>query len=116
MIELAYVEGKFVPLGDAKVSIEDRGFVFADGVYEVIEHLARLMKSAEAILLPFPIDANEMQKILEDGIRRSGFRDTMIYLQVTRGVAPRAHSFPAGVKSNFVATFRAMFDVKYLSP
>jgi D-alanine transaminase len=65
MIELAYVEGKFVPLGDAKVSIEDRGFVFADGVYEVIvayngrpfrlaEHLARLMKSAEAILLPFP--------------------------------------------------------------
>ncbi len=65
MIELAYVEGEFVPLGDAKVSIEDRGFVFADGVYEVIvayngrpfrlpEHLARLMKSAEAILLPLP--------------------------------------------------------------
>lgn len=122
MIELAYVEGEFVPLGDAKVSIEDRGFVFADGVYEVIvayngrpfrltEHLARLMKSAEAILLPLPMHANEMQKVLEDGIRQSGFQDTNIYLQVTRGVAPRAHSFPAGVKSNFVATFRARQEI-----
>ncbi len=122
MIELAYVEGEFVPLSDAKVSIEDRGFVFADGVYEVIvayngrpfrlaEHLARLMKSAEAILLPLPMHANEMQKVLEDGIRQSGFQDTNIYLQVTRGVAPRAHSFPAGVKSNFVATFRAKQEI-----
>ncbi len=122
MIELAYVGGELVPLGDAKVSIEDRGFVFADGVYEVIvayngqpfklaEHLARLMKSAEAILLPLPIDANEMQKILEGGIRRSGFRDTKIYLQVTRGSAPRAHPFPTGVKSNFVATFRARGEI-----
>jgi len=122
MIELAYVGGEFVPLGDAKVSIEDRGFVFADGVYEVIvayngrpfklaEHLARLMKSAEAILLPLPIDANEMQKILEDGIRQSGFRDTKIYFQVTRGSAPRAHPFPTGVKSNFVATFRARGEI-----
>lgn len=122
MSDLAYVEGKFVPLAEAKVSVEDRGFLFADGVYEVIvaydgrpfklpEHLARLRRSAAAIRLPLPKDANEIQRIVEEGIRQGGFQNTKIYLQITRGSAPRSHPFPADVKSNFVATFRAKGEV-----
>ena len=117
MSELAHSEGKFVPLREAKVSVEDRGFVFADGVYEVIvaydgrpfqlaQHMARLRRSAEAIRLALPKGTSEIQEIIEEGIRRSGFQYTMIYVQITRGVAPRSHPFPTDAKSNLVATFR----------
>ena len=122
MAETAYLDGHFVPLSQARVSVEDRGFVFADSVYEVIvtyngrpfqleDHLVRLAASAQAIHLRLPLSASEIQKIVEEGVDRSGFGDTKIYLQVTRGIAPRSHPFPADAKANFVATFRAKVEL-----
>ena len=118
MAELVYIDGKFVLPGEAMVSVDDRGFVFADGVYEVIavydgrpfklpEHLARLARSAEGIQLPLPVNRAELKKIIKKGLTRSGLLDAQIYLQITRGVAPRSHPFPAGIQSNLVMRFRA---------
>ena len=117
MPELAYVNGTFCRIEDAKVSIEDRGFQFGDGVYEVIvayngklflaaEHLRRLRNSAAAIRLEYDFDAAPIESILEDGLRRSELREAMIYVQLTRGVAPRAHAFPANVRPTLVMTFK----------
>ncbi len=117
MAELVYIDGKFVPPGEAMVSVDDRGFVFADGVYEVIavydgrpfklpEHLARLARSAEGIQLPLPVDRAELERIFKEGLTQSGLLDAQIYLQITRGVAPRSHPFPGGIPSNLVVTFR----------
>ncbi len=122
MTELAYLQGQFLPLKEAKVSVEDRGFLFSDGVYEVIvayrgrpfklgSHLDRLMKSAKGIRLSLPLDPREIHKIIQEGIARSRFSDTTIYLQVTRGVAPRKHAFPDGVQPCFLATFRAKGNI-----
>ena len=122
MAETAYIDGNFVPLSQAKVSVEDRGFVFADSVYEVIvtyrgkpfkleDHLVRLATSAQAIHLTLPLSPPEIQKIVEEGVDRAGFGDTKIYLQVTRGVAPRSHPFPVATKANFVATFRVKVEL-----
>ena len=122
MPETAYIDGNFVPLGQAKVSVEDRGFVFADSVYEVIvayngrpfkleDHLVRLAASGQAIHLKLPLSPSEMQKIVEGGVDLSGFRDTKIYLQVTRGIAPRSHPFPTATKANFIATFRSKVEL-----
>lgn len=117
MPELAYVNGMFSRIEDAKVSIEDRGFQFADGVYEVIvayngalflpeEHLRRLRTSAAAIRLDYDFDAAAIEPILLDGLRRSELRDAMVYIQITRGVAPRAHAFPINAQPTLVMTFR----------
>ena len=103
MPEVAYVNGAFLPIEQAVVSIEDRGFQFADGVYEVVatyggrpyameEHLRRLHRSLREIRIDF--DVSGLPDLVEEGIRRSGFDETLIYVQVTRGVAPRNHEFP----------------------
>ena len=122
MEELAYIEGEFVPLSEAKVSVTDRGFVFADGVYEVIavyhgrafrleEHLVRLAASANAIHLLLPVDHSDLKNIIETGLEKSGFQEAQVYLQATRGAAPRSHAFPSEVKSNLVVTFRPLHPV-----
>lgn len=122
MEELAYIEGQFVPLSEAKVSVTDRGFVFADGVYEVIavyngrafrleEHLARLATSAHAIHLLLPVDDIELTKVIETGLDQSGFQEAQVYLQATRGAAPRSHAFPSEVQSNLVVTFRPLHQI-----
>jgi len=122
MEELAYIEGQFVPLSEAKVSVTDRGFVFADGVYEVIavyngrafrleEHLARLATSALAIHLLLPVDDIELTKVIETGLDQSGFQEAQVYLQATRGAAPRSHAFPSEVQSNLVVTFRPLHRI-----
>jgi len=105
MPEIAFLNGSFMPIADAVVSIEDRGFQLGDGVYEVIvtydgrpyalaEHLARLRRSLNEIRIAYDIDAYGLQGIIEDGVRRSGYADALIYIQITRGVAPRRHQFP----------------------
>ncbi len=119
MEELAYVEGQFVPLSEARISITDRGFVFADGVYEVIaayhgrayrleEHLARLAASAQAIHLILRVDDSELKRIIEIGLEQSGYPRAQVYLQATRGAAPRSHAFPAEMQSNLIVTFRPL--------
>ena len=105
MPELAYVNGEFGPVTEASVSIEDRGFQFGDGVYEVIvayggrlfllePHMRRLRRSAAAIRLDYNFDASPLEPVITEGLRRSGFSDAMIYVQLTRGVAPRSHVPP----------------------
>ncbi len=119
---MAYVNGEFVELERAHVGIEDRGYLFADGVYEVIvayggrpfrmlEHLGRLKRSASAIRLGFDFDRRDLEVIIGEGVRRAGFTDTMVYVQLTRGVAPRAHAFPHGTEPTVVATFKARPEI-----
>lgn len=118
MTELAYVNGAFCDLAEAKVSVEDRGFQFGDGVYEVIvtyagrpflvdEHISRLQRSCRAIELAFDDEAAKRVKdIIDEGLKRTGLRDAMIYIQITRGVAPRAHAIPEDVTPTLVMTFK----------
>lgn len=103
-----YLNGEYIPLGEARVSVLDRGFLFGDGVYEVIpvyhrrpfrlpQHLARLQSSCDGIRLSNPHDAAGWTALIEDLIRRQDFADQNLYLQLTRGVAKRDHAFPQGV-------------------
>ncbi len=119
MPEIGLVEGQFVPLLEARVPLEDRGYQFGDGIYEVIRtyqgvpfqleaHLARLQKSAQAIQLALPYQAEEWQKKIKEGIRLAEFQECKIYIQVTRGVAPRDHAFPLDVAPSAVMTIKEM--------
>jgi len=100
-----YFNGSFMPIEQAKVPVLDRGFIFGDGVYEVIpvysrrafrlrEHLARLQHSLDGIQLPNPHTADEWVTILTELIARNAPQDQYLYLHITRGVAPRDHAFP----------------------
>ncbi len=117
MSELAYVNGTFCDPADATVSINDRGFQYADSVYEVIvaigsepfrmtEHLERMRRGLEAIGLDLEPHGIDLERIIREGIERAGFDRTMVYLQVTRGVQPRAHVYQDGLVPTIVATFR----------
>ena len=117
MQEIAYINNNFIPLGEAFVPINDRGYLFADGIYEVIvtrngspflmqEHLERLRRSAAGILLKMPASLAELSKTIEDGIKKAGFGETMVYLQITRGIEPRRHNYSTDLKTNLIMTFR----------
>ena len=107
MSEIVYLNGEFMPLEDARIPVLDRGFIFGDGVYEVIpvysrhpfrlpEHLARFRRSHDAIALQYPMGDAEWTRLVLDLIARNANEDQSIYLQVTRGVARRDHAFPKG--------------------
>lgn len=107
MPRIAYVNGRYVPHADAAVHIEDRGYQFADGVYEVCEvtrgyiidmtrHLNRLDRSLSELRIDWPLARKALEFVMGEVIRRNHVRDGLVYLQVTRGVAPRDHLFPAG--------------------
>lgn len=117
MPDIAYVNGCFGPLADAVVSIEDRGFQFGDGVYEVIRtyrgqpfsigaHLARLERSAQALQLSTGHTTAQLTSLIHEGLRLGRFPETKIYLQITRGQAPRDHPFPIDLAPTTVLTFR----------
>ena len=119
MPDIGFVNGRFMPLEEATVSVEDRGFQFGDGVYEVVRtyrgqpfqldaHLARLERSAKAIELPLLWNIQQWATHARDGIKRSGYAESKVYLQLTRGTAPRDHVFPASVKPTAVMTVREM--------
>jgi D-alanine transaminase len=103
--DVAYLNGKYLLLAAAKVPVMDRGFLFGDGVYEVIratgrrpflldEHLRRLQNSARMIDLACPPSAL-FRKVIARLLKQAGYRDSSVYLQVTRGVAcPRKHVYP----------------------
>ena len=106
---MIYLNGKFMPIEDAKISVLDRGFIFGDGVYEVIptysrrpfrlaEHLARLQSSLDAIRLANPHDGATWSELVGKIIAGNPWEDQNVYLQVTRGVAKRDHAFPKGLK------------------
>jgi D-alanine transaminase len=103
-----YLNGQFLPLEEAKVSVLDRGFIYGDGVYELVpvygrrpyrlrQHLARLQRSLDGIRLANPHTDAEWEAIIAGLIGRMAFADQGVYLQVTRGTAKRDHAFPAGV-------------------
>lgn len=111
---LVYLNGKFLPPEQAQVSAFDRGFVFADGVYEVIpvyggrlfrlaQHLARLDASLASIRLANPLPAAEWRRVCAHLIEKLGGGDLSLYVQVTRGPAPRDHAFPAKVEPTVFA-------------
>jgi D-alanine transaminase len=119
MPETAFVNGRFLPLADARVSVEDRGFQFGDGVYEVIRtyggrpfkleaHLARLNRSAQAINLRQPYSLEQWRGYVNEGLRLADFRESKIYLQITRGAAPRDHAYPTALEPTVVMTVREL--------
>lgn len=105
---MIYLNGDFMPIKDAKVSVLDRGFIFGDGVYEVIpvysrhpfrlaEHLRRLQASLDSIRLSNPHDAAEWTRLIRRLVELNPPDDQSLYLHVTRGAAKRDHAFPKGV-------------------
>ncbi len=119
MPDIAYVNGRFSPLSEAVVSVEDRGFQFGDGVYEVIRtygsrpfqldaHLIRLEKSAGALSMKMPATRDECSALIHEAVSRAALKESKIYIQVTRGVAPRDHQFPGDAVPTLVITVREM--------
>ncbi len=123
MPPIAYVNGQFMPLEQAKISIEDRGFQFGDGIYEVVrtyggvpfrlhDHLLRLEWSAREVSIPVPLSHAEWEALIREGVQRSESAACLVYIQLTRGVAPRAHLFPSPSKPTVVVTFRELVDLQ----
>ncbi len=107
MPRIAYVNGRYLPHRDAAVHIEDRGYQFADGVYEVCEvargyiidmtrHLDRLDRSLRELSMRWPVARKALEHVMVEVVRRNRITNGLVYLQVTRGVAPRDHVFPSG--------------------
>ena len=117
MPRIAYVNGRYAPFGDALVHVEDRGYQFADGVYEVISlhagrlvdeepHLDRLDRSLGELQIDWPMGRRTLQLVLREVVRRNRLQDGLVYLQVSRGSAPRDHKFPAACEPSLVITVR----------
>ncbi len=115
---VAYVNGAYLPQRDAAVNVEDRGYQFADGIYEVVHrhrgrfidwdlHFARLQRSLAAVRIPPPMGRAALEHVLAEVARRNRVDDGLLYMQVTRGVARRDHAFPAaGTAPSLVVTVR----------
>ena len=125
MPNIAFLNGRFIPLEKAAVSVEDRGFQFGDGVYELIRayrgrlfhpevHLERLRESAAILSLRVPYGTRRWLSILKEALKRSGYRDAKLYIQLTRGTAPRNHPFPGKVRPTVVVTVRRLVPVSDL--
>ncbi len=116
MSHIAYVNGRYLPQSAAQVHIEDRGHQFADGVYEVVciwnglpidyaPHLARLNRSLSELQLRTPATNGALTVIVKEVVRRNHVVNGIVYIQINRGVAPRAHPFPgASVKPSLIVT------------
>jgi D-alanine transaminase len=102
---IVYLNGQLTPLSEAKIPVLDRGFIFGDGVYEVIpmygrkpfrgtQHIARLFRSLATIGITNPYNENEWLALIARVVQANELDDQMIYIQVTRGVAKRGHAFP----------------------
>jgi D-alanine transaminase len=117
---IAYVNGRYLPHRDARVGIEDRGYQFADGVYEVMQvaagalvdealHFERLRRSLGELDIAAPAGPAALALVVREIVRRNRLRDGMVYIQVTRGVASRDHPFPVpAVQPSLVVTARSI--------
>lgn len=120
MGRVAYVNGRFVPHREAVVHIEDRGYQLADAVYEVWSlfggkladaegHFARLERSLSELRIAMPMSRRALTLVLREAVRRNRIAEGIVYLQVSRGVAPRDHVFPEGeVRPAVVITVKAV--------
>jgi len=119
MSRIAYVNGQYVPHGQASVHVEDRGYQFADGVYEVVTivgshmideegHLDRLWRSLGELKIDAPMKRDPLKMVMREVIRQNGIENGIIYLQVTRGVAPRDHPFPKHTAPALVMTAKRL--------
>lgn len=127
MSRIAYVNGRYVPHDHGQVSIDDRGYQFADGVYEVCEifqgslvdelrHLERLAQSLAELRMAAPLSMAAMRVVLREVVERNRVSNGYVYLQVTRGVAPREHTFPQRwVAPSLVVTAHAVDPAKSAS-
>ncbi len=106
---MIYLNGEWMPIEQAKIPVLDRGFIFGDGVYEVIpsysghpfrlrEHLVRLQSSLDGVRIVNPYSPERWEELVREIVAKNSSEDQYVYLQVTRGVAPRDHAFPKGVK------------------
>jgi D-alanine transaminase len=114
MPRIAYVNGQYLPESEAKISIFDRGFLFADGVYEVTPivngklvdydaHVERLERSLNELRMAWPCTKDELRAMHVELIKRNALKEGIIYMQVTRGVADRMFNFPKEITSTLVA-------------
>ncbi len=119
MSRIAYVNGRYLPHGDATVHIEDRGYQFSDGVYEVFAvlggrligvegHLNRLAHSLGELRIAWPMERRSFMIVAREVVRRNHVRNGLVYIQITRGVARRDHPFPADPESALVITARKL--------
>ena len=104
---LANVSGEIMPLSEVKISVQDRGFLFGDAIYEVLsvhqgrpwleeDHFARLARSLNEVRI-HGVDLTRLRQRMYDTIAAGKFREALVYIQVTRGVAPRGHAFPPNI-------------------
>jgi D-alanine transaminase len=120
MSRIAYVNGRYLPLAHASVNVEDRGYQFSDGVYEVCEvrggrliderrHIERLQRSLSELRIAMPMMPESLGTVLREVVRQNRVRWGIVYLQITRGVARRDHAFPSpGTRPSVVVTARNM--------
>ena len=126
--QLVYLNGEYLPLNEAKVSVLDRGFIFGDGVYEVIpayagkilrfeHHMQRLQDSLDAVRISNPLSNQQWLEIINKLIAATGLQDQYIYIHITRGVAYRDHRFPEDSKPTIFVMSNILHpvDKKYLS-
>ena len=102
---IVYLNGQYMPLGEARIPVLDRGFIFGDGIYEVLpiyggrpfrwpEHRARLRRSLSRLRIELPLSDDDLAAIIDELVGRHDYHNQFVYLQITRGVAPRDHAFP----------------------
>ncbi len=119
MPDIAFCGGKFVPLAEAVVPINDRGMQFGDSVYEVVaayggtpflldRHMDRLQRSLTAVAINYDPIARGLPELIADGLERCAYEEAMVYVQITRGVALRSHIPPADIQPNVIVTFRRL--------
>ena len=124
MSRTVFVDGSFVPFEDAKISVMDRGFLFADGIYEVAAvlngrlvdneaHLARLDRALSEIRIPNPYSAAEWTRLQEELVRRNNLNEGLVYMEVTRGVAERDFGFPASGTRPTVVMFTQAKTIRH---
>lgn len=117
MPDIAYLNGQYLPLDQATISVNDRAFFFADGVYEALRtyqrvphgmdlHMRRLERSLSVLRIPKPACLEDFPSILRECGERAGYDETLFYIQITRGVTPRSHVFKEGLEPTVLVTAR----------